>query len=63
MPAYADYDDLKKVSQDIEALKMKYPEAFREFVDLINKSRGIGYKNTFKMLMGTTPEKLKGLDK
>ena len=62
MPAYADYDDLKNVSDEIESLKMKYPDAFKEFIDLIKKSRRIGYRNICKMLLGATPEELKGLD-
>jgi hypothetical protein len=62
MPAYADYDDLKNVSNEIESLKMKYPDAFKEFANLINTRRRIGYKNLCKMMMGSTPEELKGLD-
>ncbi len=62
MPTNVDYDDLKNVSNEIEGLKMKYPDAFKEFTDLINKRRKIGYRNICKLLMGTTPEKLKRLD-
>ena len=62
MPATASYDDLKNASNEIESLKMKYPDAFKEFTDLINKRRRIGYKNLCKMIMGSTPEELKGSD-
>jgi len=63
MPAEAPLDELERVSNELEALEMKYPEAYTDFTELFKKNRSIGYKNICKMLMKeVTPKKLKGLD-
>lgn len=63
MAAEAPLEELERVSNELESLEMKYPEAFEDFVDLFKRNRSIGYKNICKMLMGeSSPEELKDLD-
>lgn len=63
MPAIASLEELQRVQDELEALKMKHPETYVDFVKLFKKHRRVGHKNIVKMLMGETdPEKLKGLN-
>jgi hypothetical protein len=63
MPAVAPLEALEKVQNELEALKMKNPEIYEDFVRLFKKNRGVGYKNIAKMLIGEAdPRKLKGLE-
>lgn len=62
MPANASLEELQRVQNELEALKMKSPENYEDFVKLFKNNRVIGYKNIVKMLIGETdPEKLKAL--
>jgi len=61
MPAIASLEDLQRVQNELEALKMKSPEDYEDFAKLFRKNRNIGFKNIVKMLIGEAdPEKLKG---
>lgn len=61
MPTAAPLEELERVYEEIQSLKMKHPDAFEEFADLFRRNRSVGYKNMSKMLMGeTTPKELKG---
>ncbi len=63
MPAEVPLDELKRVQQELESLKMKAPEIYDDFQELFKRNRSVGYKNICKMLMDeATPEKLKGLE-
>ena len=63
MAAEAPLEDLERVKNELEGLKMKNEEIFNDFVKFFKKNRSIGYKNICKMLMGeVTPRELKGLD-
>ncbi len=60
MPATASLEDLKKIQNELEALKMKNPEVYEDFARLFKRNRNIGYKNIAKLLMGeANPEELK----
>ena len=62
MPAIASLEDLQRVQNELEALKMKSPEDYEDFAKFFRKNRNIGFKNIVKMLIGEAdPEKLKGL--
>ncbi len=63
MPAYASLEELTEVSTNLLELEQKYPEAYKDFVQLFKSCRKVGYKNICKMLLGeATPKELKGLD-
>lgn len=63
MAAEAPLEELERVKNELESLKMKDEEIFEDFVELFKRNRSVGYKNICKMLMGeTTPRELKGLD-
>ncbi len=63
MAAEAPLEELERVSNELESLEMKYPDAYSDFSDLFKKNRSVGYKNICKMLMGeATPRELKGID-
>jgi hypothetical protein len=63
MPAEAPLEELKRVQNELESLKMKDEEIYDDFVELFKRNRSVGYKNICKMLMGeTTPEELKDVD-
>lgn len=63
MKATASLEDLEKVQNELEALKMKNPEIYEDFVKLFKRNRIIGYSNIAKLLIGqTTPKKLKGIE-
>jgi len=55
----ASLEELQRVQNELEALKMKSPEGYEDFAKLFRKNKGIGYGNIAKMLMGKTPEQLK----
>lgn len=62
MPAVATLEDLKSVEGDLNSLRSKHPEAYKDFADFFKKHRKVGYKNICKLLLGeATPEKLKGM--
>jgi len=61
MPALASLEDLKKAKEDLEAVRLQYPEGVEALSTVIKKHRALGYKNVIKLLLGeATPEKLKG---
>lgn len=63
MPTEADLEDLERAANELEAIDMKYPDAFEEFSEFFQRNRGLGYKNLSRLLMGEqTPRELKGLD-
>lgn len=63
MPSIAPLEDLQHAENELEALKMKYPEAYDEFSEFFDQNRALGYKNLCRMLMGeATPAELKGID-
>ena len=63
MPAGAPLEELERVMNELESLKMKNEELYDDFVELFKRNRSVGYKNICKMLMGeATPKELKGLD-
>ena len=63
MPAYASLEDLTEVSEKLQQLKEKHPEAYDDFAALFKSSRKVGYKNICKMLLGeATPKDLKGME-
>lgn len=63
MGAEAPLEDLQRVQQELQSLKMKHEDAYEDFVELIKRNRSVGYKNMCKMLMEeATPEELKGVD-
>ena len=62
MPANAPLEELQRIQNELESLKMKNPESYKDFSELFKKNRNIGYKNIIKMLIGEKdPEQLKGL--
>lgn len=63
MPAEVPLEELERVQQELESLKMKAPEIYNDFQQLFKRNRSVGYKNICKMLMDeATPKKLKGLE-
>ncbi|MFW6457101.1 MAG: hypothetical protein ACOC0A_02305 [Planctomycetota bacterium] len=63
MPAEVPLEELERVQQELESLKMKAPEMYDDFMQLFKRNRSVGYKNICKMLMDeATPKKLKGLE-
>lgn len=63
MPAEVPLEELERVQQELESLKMKGPEMYDDFMQLFKRNRSVGYKNICKMLMDeATPKKLKGLE-
>jgi hypothetical protein len=63
MKATASLEDLEKVQNELEALEMKNPEIYEDFVTLFKRNRGVGYKNIAKMLIGEAdPKKLTDLE-
>ena len=62
MAAIAPLEELQRIQNELESLKMKNSEAYEDFSKLFKKNRNIGYKNIVKMLIGEKdPEQLKGL--
>jgi beta-xylosidase len=60
MTATATLEELQRVRDELNALKMKNPDIYQNFSDLFKNNRIIGYKNIVKMLIGEAdPEKLK----
>ncbi len=63
MAAEAPLEELERVNNELESLKMKDPAFYEDVVELFKRNRSIGYKNICKMLMGeATPKELKGLE-
>ncbi len=63
MPAAAPLEELERAHEEIQSLRMKFPDAHEDFADFFRRNRSVGYSNLCKMLMGeATPRKLKGLD-
>ena len=63
MPSSVPLDDLEHAKHELEALQMKYPDAYQEFADFFRENRGLGYKNLIRMLMDEqTPKEIKGID-
>lgn len=63
MPAEVPLEELERVQQELESLKMKDAEMYEDFMQLFKRNRSVGYKNICKMLMDeATPKKLKGLE-
>lgn len=63
MTAAAPLEELERAHEELQALEMKYPDAYEEFSEFFNDNRGLGYKNLIRMLMKEqTPRELKGLD-
>ncbi len=63
MAAEAPLEELERVHNELESLKMKDPDFFDDVIELFKRNRSIGYKNICKMLMGeATPKELKGLE-
>lgn len=63
MSAVASLEELRQVANELESLKMKDEEIYRDFVELFKRNRSVGYKNICKLLMEeTTPEELKGVE-
>lgn len=63
MPAIAPLGDLERIANELESLKMKNPEIYKDFVALFKSNRNVGYKNICKLLLGeATPHELKGLE-
>jgi len=61
MPAVASIDDLKKVDEDLKALRAQHPEAYEAAAALLRRHRKVGYKNICRLLLGeSTPDELKG---
>lgn len=60
MPTLASIEDLVKVSEELESLKMQSPEMYDKFVQLVKRNKGVGYKNICQLLLGKSPEDLKG---
>ncbi len=62
MPAHAELHQLEAVQSDLQSLKDRFPEAYEEFRNLIDKHRIVGYKSICRIIDGQTPKKLKGLE-
>lgn len=63
MPAAAPLEDLERAHEELQSLKMKFPDAFEDFAEFFQRNRSVGYNNLCKMLMGEqTPKELKGID-
>ena len=63
MPAVVPLEDLEQAHEELQALEMKFPEAYDDFAEFFQRNRSIGYGNLSKMLMGEqTPKELKGID-
>jgi formiminotetrahydrofolate cyclodeaminase len=63
MAAEAPLEELQRVKNELEGLKMKDEEIYNDFVQFFKKNRSIGYKNICKLLMEeVTPKELKGLE-
>ena len=60
MPAIAPLEDLERIANELESLKMKNPEIYGNFVELFKNNRKVGYKNICKLLIGeANPHELK----
>ncbi|MFW6192917.1 MAG: hypothetical protein ACOC83_05485 [Gemmatimonadota bacterium] len=63
MPSAAPLEDLRRAHQELQALEMKFPEAYADFAGFFERNRSLGYKNLSRLLMKEqTPEELKGVD-
>lgn len=63
MPAIVPLEDLERTNNELEALKVKFPEAHDDFAEFYNDNRTLGYGNLCKMLREEqTPKELKGID-
>ena len=63
MPAAAPLEDLERAHEELQSLQMKYPDAYEDFAELVERNRSLGYSNLCKMLMSEkTPRELKGID-
>ena len=52
---------LKTLQQDLRAIKYEYFAQYCELRDVIKQCRMAGYDNLCRMILGETPEELKGL--
>lgn len=63
MTSVAPLEDLKRAHQELEALEMKFPDAYEDFAEFFRRNRSLGYKNLCRLLMREqTPEQLKGVE-
>ena len=63
MPSVVPLEDLKRAHQELQALEMKFPDAYEDFAEFFRRNRSLGYKNLGRLLMKEqTPEELKGVD-
>ena len=63
MTSVAPLEDLKRAHRELEALEMKFPDAYDDFASFFERNRALGYKNLCRLLMREqTPEELKGID-
>ena len=60
MPAIASIEDLRRLDDEIKAVKHEHPEACKKIIDMIKKNRKLGYKNFCKLFTAErSPEALK----
>lgn len=59
MAALASIEDLKAAQVALKKIEKKYPEAYKDFVALLQDHKMIGYKNIARLAYGSTPEELK----
>jgi hypothetical protein len=63
MSSVVPLEDLRRAHQELQALEMKFPEAYEDFAEFFDRNSSLGYKNLSKLLMKEqTPEELKGID-
>ena len=63
MSSVVPLEDLRRAHQELQALELKFPEAYEDFAEFFERNRALGYKNLCRLLMREqTPEQLKGID-
>jgi hypothetical protein len=63
MTATVPLERLTRADQELQALEMKFPDAYSDLADFFERNRALGYKNLCRLLLNEqTPEELKGVD-
>lgn len=56
-------EKLRRAQQELQALEMKFPDAYEDFDEFFDRNRALGYKNLCRLLMREqTPKELKGVE-
>jgi len=59
MAATAPLENLESCKDDLERFRKLNPEGYKTMEIILKSHHGIGYKNSARLAMGSTPEELK----